>query len=366
MALTKRALFLFPTDKMGGAERVTLAVADACLSSGDFNEITCFVLTSPRSRTLNAIATDPRVRLIYTGARSEKGGLMQLLRVLAKTDYQLVFSSHTHLNAAASLMRGLGVLRTERLVTRESTMIFERELGWRTQLIRRLYLLYGKQDLIVCQTERMAASLTLHTGGRFAARTITIPNPIDLHGVAAARSVLSNELAAIPATARKIVWCGRLSPVKSPLRAVDALAALHRLGYVDSHLVMIGDGPMRAEILTHANSLGLADHITLTGHHLAPAALMQHCQAGLMTSDIEGFPNVILEMLAAGLPAVVSTDCAGGLTEIPGVHVTQTGTPETLAATLAAVLSQHESNHQLVEFFAQRSPATFYKKLMNA
>jgi glycosyltransferase involved in cell wall biosynthesis len=364
MAFTKRALFLFPTDQMGGAERVTLTLAEAALHSNIFDEVICFILCRPTSGTLNELATDTRVRLIYTNARSEKSGILQLLRILAKTNYHLVFSSHTHLNAATSLMRGLGILRTVRLVTRESTMIFERDLGWYGQLVRPVYRLYGKQDLIVCQTERMAASLALHTSGRFAALTITIPNPVDLCRVAAARSLSSDNLAGIPPAARKIAWCGRLSPVKSPLLAVNTLAALHQLGQYDSHLVMIGDGPMRAEILAHATILGLAEHLTLTGRHPAPAALMQHCQAGLMTSDIEGFPNVILEMLAAGLPAVISTDCAGGLVEIPGVHVIKPGTPETLATALAAIFIRHEPNPGLIDYLEARSPTDYLARLL--
>lgn len=366
MSFIRQAIFLFPTDQMGGAERVTRMLAGAALHSGNFDKVTCFVLSRASRGTLNSLATDPRLKLVYTEARSEIRGLPKLIRTLTSERYQLVFSSHAHLNAAASLLRGLGILQTKRLVTRESTMIFERDLGWRGQIIRQLYKFYGKQDLIICQTKRMAESFAVNTSGKFATRTITIPNPIDLDTVAAARTLPSEQLISIPKAAYKIVWCGRLSPVKFPLRAIDTLAVLHHSGRTNVHLVMIGDGPLRSEIIAYAQALKLSRHVTLTGYHSAPAALMQHCHVGLMTSDIEGFPNVILEMLAAGVSAVITTDCAGDLNEIPGVYIARSSTPAALAETLIPLLvarKQHQGEG-IVNFLLERSPENFLRKLL--
>lgn len=365
MSTGKRALFLFPTDRMGGAERVTRTLVESALRSGRFSEVVCFVLSGTRSGTLDDLAKAAEVTLIYTMAPDELRGLPRFLRTLVDGRYGFVFASHTHLSAVASLMRKLGLLTTERLVTRESTLIFERDLGWRGYVARRLYRLYGGQDLIVCQTSRMAESLAKHTRHRFAAYTDTLPNPIDTARIAAAREQPTEALAGIPEGRRRIVWCGRISPVKSPLRAIDTLSRLHQLGRRDAHLVLIGDGPMRETVAAHAASLGLTDFVTLTGHLPRPATVMQRCHVGLLTSDIEGFPNVILEMLASGVHAVVSTDCAGDLTHIPGVLVSPLSSPDELARSLLRVIDAETPHADLQRALAERSPDAFFTRLIS-
>lgn len=359
----RRALFLFPTDQMGGAERVTLMLAEAALASGRFEEVTFFVLSKPSSGTLDSLTRLPGTRVIYTGKSRELFGILDLLRVLISAHFELVFSSHTHLNAFASLTRKLNLLRTRRLITRESTLIFERQLGWKGGIIRGLYRFYGGQDLIVCQTQRMAESLAHNTKSRFKSITIVQPNPIDLRSIEIARMQRAPQLDRVPAAAFKIVWCGRLLPVKSPLRAIETLAGLHRLGHNNAHLVMIGDGPMRDQIASHAEKLGIASHLTMAGYHPAPAALMQHCQVGLMTSDVEGFPNVILEMLAAGVPRIVTTDCAGGLYEIPSVSITRLHAAESLAQMIIKENKNHAAEN-VKKYLCNLSPVAFFNNLL--
>ncbi len=360
----KQALFLFPTDIMGGAENVLRLAAKAALDSGDFYQVDCFVLCKQPTGSLDGLAADPRVELTYSGAKSEKGGLVSLARVLAAKQYDLVFSSHTHLNAAASLFRKLNLLKTHRLVARESTMIFERDMGWRGMLARRLYTFYGAQDLIICQTARMAESLNLHTKNRLAPLLAHIPNPIDIATLSRAMNCKTKDLPSLADDAQMIAWCGRLAPVKSPLRAIDALDELVNSGNNRPHLVMIGDGPMREEILSYADAKGLSHHLTLTGRVAQPVAIMRHCQAGLMTSDVEGFPNVILEMLAAGIRRVVTTDCAGGLDRIPGVTVAGQKTAHSLAGCLSFALQRAEPDGQVSTFLEERSPGKFFHQVL--
>ncbi len=166
-----RALFLFPTDRMGGAEQLTRMIARESALGKEFDHIDCFVLSRSRTGTLDDLNALPNVTLHYTGARNERGGLIGLLRIFSRHRYDFVFSSHTHLNAFCSLLRWIGMLRTRRLVTRESTLIFERDFGGMGVLIRALYRFYGTQDMIVCQTERMRQSLSKHTNDRFSAKS---------------------------------------------------------------------------------------------------------------------------------------------------------------------------------------------------
>lgn len=356
-----RALFVLLADRMGGTERVVRNIAREAARSRRFDRVEVLVLCWSRSGTLDELETDHGVALTYVGAPRISAGTIPLLRKLASQRFDLVFTSSTHLNVVASLARRLRLLRTRRLVTRESTMILARDFGWRTRLAGMLLRAYGGQDLIICQTEEMRAALDQHTGGRLADRLHVIANPLDGEMIAAGLATPPPaEIAAIPQGRTRIAWCGRLERVKRPDRALSTLAALHRAGNTDMHLVMIGDGTLRGALEQQATSAGLAGHVTFTGTLPLPSSVMARCDIGLLTSDMEGFPNVVLEMLASGINQVVTTDCAGGLRSLPGVSALPI-TPrivEALAETLLCV-KDRPGNPDTAATLAARTPAGF-------
>ncbi len=359
------ALFLLPSDRMGGAEQMMRILAREAGRSGQWERVNIVILCWNRTGTLDDLES-VNVKLRYMGAKSILTSVFPCVRVLTRGDYDLVMSSSTLINAVASGLRRLRLLKTRQLVTRESSQIFDRNFGGRSAFVRALYRAYGSQDLIVCQTQRMLQTLNERTGGRLQHLLKVIPNPIDFDRIELGRSLAPPAtVSTIPRERTKIVWCGRLSPVKCPLRAVETLRALHDQGRVDMHLVMIGSGPLRVDIDESTKLLGLENFVTLVGQQANPISTMVCCDLGLLTSDMEGFPNVILEMLAAGVQTVVTTDCAGGLREIPGVVAVEPDAT-TLAAALAAADAsppRDEISSQRRDFLMQRAPDTFLRQL---
>lgn len=357
----KRAVFLIPSDRMGGAERVVKTLAECAAKRKMFDSIDVFVLCWSRTGTLDDLERHDFVNLIYTDAKSELRGLGKLVAYLLSHKFTFVFSSSTHLNSLVSLLRRLRMLRADRVVARESTMIFERSFGLTGGIFRFFYKLYGGQDLIVCQTERMRASLDKHTGRKFRNLLCTLPNPIDL------RRVSQGEYAAwrlpISEKVTRIAWCGRLVPIKMPGLAIEVLA------YLDARdpsyeLVVIGDGPERNEIEAKAKELGLQTKVIFTGQVANPCAVMASCDVGLVTSQLEGFPNVVLEMLASGISKVVSTDCAGGLSDIPGVHVVSASGAAALASSI--VSSRAGDRLHIQDYLDAHSPDIFLASIVGA
>jgi glycosyltransferase involved in cell wall biosynthesis len=104
---------------------------------------------------------------------------------------------------------------------------------------------------------------------------------------------------------------GSLQPCKRFDRFLEALALAWRTEPALAGVIAGGDRGVNAKLQAQANALGLAPHLAshevafLGEVHNVPALL---AQAGLLalTSDYEGFPNVILEAMAARLP-VIST-----------------------------------------------------------
>ena len=112
-------------------------------------------------------------------------------------------------------------------------------------------------------------------------------------------------------TSIKIITVGRLVPWKNINGLIDAVSKLDDIG-----LVIVGDGPDRQELETFTNRLGLRERVYFTGQRNKKETLniMCACNIFVLNSSYEGFPHVILEAMALGLP-VVATD-VGGISEV--------------------------------------------------
>jgi glycosyltransferase involved in cell wall biosynthesis len=79
-------------------------------------------------------------------------------------------------------------------------------------------------------------------------------------------------------------------------------------------LVLVGDGPERAELTRQAQALGIADAVVFAGHVTNVNPYYAMASLFVLPSHSEGSPNVLLEALAAGVP-IVATE-VGGVPEV--------------------------------------------------
>ncbi len=113
----------------------------------------------------------------------------------------------------------------------------------------------------------------------------------------------------IPADRWVIGIVARLTPVKNHqllFRAVRRLTA----GGPGVHIVIVGEGPERESLEQLARDWGLGGRVTFTGtlpNRPNPHALFD---VSALTSRSEGFPNAVVEAMAAGRP-VIATDVGG-------------------------------------------------------
>ncbi len=132
---------------------------------------------------------------------------------------------------------------------------------------------------------------------------------------------------------------GRLHHDKDYPTLLRAFAQLHRQRPV--RLLILGEGPQRAELQALAEALGIGDAVAMPGFCANPMAAMSRAAALVLTSRSEGFGNVLAEALACGCP-VVSTDCPAGPREILDGgrygRLVPVGDADALAAALAVTL----------------------------
>ncbi|MFN8024858.1 MAG: glycosyltransferase family 4 protein [Acidimicrobiia bacterium] len=149
-----------------------------------------------------------------------------------------------------------------------------------------------------------AAAATLEQGyGIPSDRLVVIPSavpaavntPADPTRRAAARGALG-----IGADEPVVAMVGALSEEKAPALAVEAVAALDGV-----HLVVAGDGPLRAEVESLAGSRA-PGRVHFLGSVPDPSAAYDAADAVLLCSRTEGLPGVLLEAGLRELPVVAT------------------------------------------------------------
>lgn len=136
-----------------------------------------------------------------------------------------------------------------------------------------------------------------------------------------------------------ILCAARLAPQKDLLTAIRAFAELP--SSLKARLLILGEGPLRGRLEREAKRLGVAARVEMPGHVPDIRPYLARADLYLMSSHYEGYPAVLVEAIAAGVP-IVTTDCSLALPEIfrsseLGCIVRQRE-PEAIAAAIVARL----------------------------
>ena len=110
-----------------------------------------------------------------------------------------------------------------------------------------------------------------------------------------------------------VVSIGRLVEQKDHRALIRAYAQCR---LKESHrLVIVGDGELRPQLVELSQAVGVASQIDWTGTMKNPYGVLSQASLLVLSSRWEGYPNVLLEALALGVP-VVATDCPAGPREL--------------------------------------------------
>ncbi|MES2306083.1 MAG: glycosyltransferase [Gemmatimonadota bacterium] len=296
-----RILAVVPSLGVGGAERVLTTLSEIWVASGHT------VLIATLGDEPNAAFVPPAaVEVVALRVAGDSSGVWQgisnnLRRVGAistliaewRPSVAVGFTTHASiLTAFAAAHQGVPCVVTERNFPPSNPI----GAVWST--LRRVA--YRRATIIAMQTERAAAWARKEWD---AERVVVVPNP------------LTGDLLREPHSdgrSKTIVFLGRLAPVKRPL---DAITTFAESTLAPWRLQIVGDGPLRDAGHALAVSLGVADRIDWLGVRSDVGDLLRASAIALFTSSTEGFPNGLLEAMAAGC-AVVSTDCPAGPAEL--------------------------------------------------
>lgn len=103
-----------------------------------------------------------------------------------------------------------------------------------------------------------------------------------------------------------IIAVGRLHPAKDYPTMLKAIQLVLKVKKV--HLVVLGDGPLREELISLCVQLGIINFVDFIGFQKNPYKYIKKADLFVHSARYEGFGNVFAEALACG-QKIVTTDC---------------------------------------------------------
>jgi len=308
--MMKRAIsVLLPDLRGGGAERVNLDLAYELLGAGYAVE---FVLMQARGELLQE-ATD-RFSVVDLSTPRFRELPIVLAGYLRRQRPDALLAAMWPLTVIAPIAAILSGRRC-RIVVSEHGMLSAqyRDWGWRHRVMLRCstglaYRLAKHRIGVSSGLVKDMANLSLMKRDDFR----VIHNPVSPRAAPAAKSIAAVDQLWGAAPGERILTVGTMKLVKNQALLLRAFALLEGR---DATLMFVGDGPERDALQSLARELGVVEKVTFVGFHADPTPFYETADLFVLSSDYEGFGNVIVEALACGTP-VVSTDCPSGPAEI--------------------------------------------------
>lgn len=158
---------------------------------------------------------------------------------------------------------------------------------------------------------------------------------------------------------------GRLATEKDQSTFVRALGVLRRQG-IAVHGVVVGDGPCAGDLAEIAAAEDLGAHISFLGARADSRRVIAGLDLLMLTSRIEGFPNVLLEATLLGVP--VSSSDVGGVRDLIDEReaLFPAAQPAAAAAAIRHALADHDRTMARTARLRQRSQQLFTRERMVA
>ena len=296
----------------GGAERVLSIIATELVAQQIEVKLLCIEKD-------NAYTLPSEIEVTYLSSLTKKDSSLKKLislpylayklkKYIAKENMTLVQSHIYRANFVNILAKLLGAKHQVEVV--EVTSINNLIEGSFSKKINFLLikLLYKYADLVIFKAERMRAEFLKNVPKIKNYQVIN--NPYDIQKI---QKLSEEEISDFNFNDKKryIITVGRLSSEKRHSHLIETLIHLEE----DIELIIIGEGPLKEELQKTINKHKLQNRVHLLGKKTNPFKYIKQATLFVLSSEGEGFPNVIVEAMICNT-AVISTDCISGPREI--------------------------------------------------
>lgn len=266
---------------------------------------------------------------------------VRLVRLVRDGNFDLVHAHDAGSHSIALAAQGIGrhPALTERLI------VTRRSVGQAAGRLDRLK--YDRDGTMYIAISNAVRDSLLRLGVA-ANRILVVPSGIELRPPAARHAGDPWDLGA--RGVRVIGTVGHLTREKNHALLLDAFARVHQQ-IPDTHLLLAGDGPLRAALARRATSLGIAPQVTFAGQVEDVATVYAALSIFALSSDVEGLCTSLLDAMAAGVPCAVTA--VGGVMEIArhgdSALVVPARDADALAGAIVRLLQQSDLTARVVE-----------------
>lgn len=307
-----RIAMFWPTLAGGGVERNGVKVSRELLRRGFDVDI---VLANASGPLANEVPSGARV--VDLNLRLGGGRLVlavgPLAKYLSREKPDVLWSNMTEVNVIA-IAATLSASHRPWCIVSERNVLTPRVKKSIAKRVVRLAAqwLYPKADRIHAVSLGVADDVAVVT--KVDRRRIrVIYNPILTEDMLLKAEQPLNDPWFLPGEPPVILGAGRLVPQKDFATLIRAFALVR--SRIRARLVILGEGPLRGELESLAQQLGVDEDVRFIGFVLNPFVYMKRAAVFVLPSLHEGFPNVLAEAMAVGTP-VVATNCPSGPDEI--------------------------------------------------
>ena len=293
---------------IGGAEKVAITMANEFVGSGVRVDLIVMNAEGAMSSQVS-----PKVHIIDLGTKRGRSSFFSLLRYIKSSRPEAILSLLTVPNSLLGLTKIILQRKSPWLVGSERSYITDTNQRAGRKIVT--YFLYAIASRIGYRMLDMNVALTSGISDRMKAqrlvkpsKIVVLPNPIDLTRISFDKD------SSAPLNGRiQLLAVGRLDDLKDYPTMIRAVNIVHKTHKVS--LAILGDGDKRRELQSLIDELNLSGIVTLHGFVADTSSWYRTADLLILSSKTEGFPNVIVEALAHGVP-VVSTDCLTGPRDI--------------------------------------------------
>lgn len=296
-----KLLILTPTLESGGSEKF-VSLLSKHINTNIFS--VCLVVVNNANPFFKI--ENPAIEIINLRKNRVLFSLSAIKKVVNNFKPDIIFSTANHLNLYLAIFKNR-FSSNIKFVAREASIVSINSKQAKLPVLYNWLIkkYYSRFDMIICQSAYMQQDLVTH---------YRVPDQKIMVVHNAIAEVLHTP--AQPAKQNnehvyKFITVARLSDEKGIERLIHAVGLLS----VSFKYYIIGEGSKRNELQQLINTLQLQDKIFLTGEKKPPFAGLEDTDLFLMGSYYEGFPNVLLEAGAHGIP-VVAFNAPGGIAEI--------------------------------------------------
>ena len=307
----KRVLFVMDTLNFGGTETQTVQMAVRLQSSGFHVAIACLHRGGPLSEALNEVGIKV-IDFTIGGSLLSPTGFRQIFRLSRFIRSQQFDVVHAH-----DLWANLVGVPAARLAGTPLVVSSQRDLGhlwWYTPFRTRVIRLIHRLATAVTANSNAVRDFVVREFNVPEHRVLVIYNGVDVDRFASARRSRADLFPGIAEHDPLIAVLANMhSDVKGHHDLIDAAKSL-RVSHPNARFVLIGDGEERQRIETHVREAQVSNMFLFLGKRKDIPGLLACCDLSVLASHAEGFPNAVLESMAAGLPVIATS--VGGVPEI--------------------------------------------------